>query len=89
MADELSILDLTVDILVERQRWTKEELRKRFKKTRPFRMEPVSDDELIQRYDNTTQEQWAELMTTHDPAEVEEYKNTMENMKIRRGDYAQ
>ena len=88
MADEKSIMDLTVDILVERQRWTKEELRKRFKKTRPFRTEPISDDELIQRYDNTTQEQWMELMSTHDPAEVEAYKNEMENMKIRRGHYA-
>ncbi len=85
MADDKSILDITVDILVERQKWTKEELRKRFKKTRPFRMEPVSDDELMRRYDNTTQEQWTELMTTHDPADVENYKNSMEDLKRRRG----
>ena len=88
MADERSILDETVDILVERQRWTKEELRKRFKRTRPFRMEPVSDNEMIQKYDNMTQEQWVELMNTHPQDEVEDYKNSMENLKIRRGDYA-
>lgn len=86
--DEKSILDETVDILVERQKWTKEELRRRFKKTRPFRMEPISDDEMIQRYDATTPEQWVELMTTHDPAEVEAYKNEMEELKRRRGYYA-
>ncbi len=50
MSDK-SILDLTVDILVERQKWTKEELRKRFKKTRPFRTEPVTDKELLESYD--------------------------------------
>ncbi len=88
MGEDMSIMDLTVDILVERQRWTKDELRKRFKKTKPFRMEPVSDNELIKRYDSMTQEQWAELMNTHSQDEVEGYKNEMENMKIRRGDYA-
>ena len=88
MADERSILDETVDILVERQRWTKDELHKRFKRTRPFRMEPVSDNEMIQRYDSMTQEDWVELMNTHPQDEVEGYKNSMENLKIRRGDYA-
>ena len=88
MADEKSILDETVDILIERQRWTKEELRRRFKRTRPFRMEPVSNDELIRRYDNMTQEDWMELMAAQDPEEVENYRNEMETLKIRRGDYA-
>ena len=84
MADDKSIWDLTVDILVDRQKDTRVELKKRFKKTRPFRTEPISDDELIQKYDAMTQEQWMELMTTHNPADVEEYKNTMENLKIKK-----
>ena len=88
MADELSILDETVNIEVERQRDVTEELRKKFKKTKPFRMEPVSDNEMIRRYDSMTQEQWTELMNTHSQDEVGGYKNEMENLKIRRGDYA-
>lgn len=55
-----------------------------FKDTNPFDKELVSDDEKIQRYDNTTQEQWMGLMTTHTPADVEEYKNSMEDLKRRK-----
>ena len=47
---ESSIFDITVDILVERARDARAELVKRFKKTKPFRMEPMSDDERIQQY---------------------------------------
>ncbi len=84
MADELSILDETVNILVERQRDVKEELRKRFKKTKPFQMEPVSDNEMIRRYDSMTQENWIELMSTHPQEEVEDYRNKMEDLKRRK-----
>ena len=88
MGEGLSILDETVDILIERQRAVKTELRSRFKKTRPFRMEPVSDDELMQKYDAMTSEQWRELMTTYSSEDIEDYRNKMETLKIRRGDYA-
>jgi len=47
---ESSIFDITVDILVERARDARAELVKRFKKTKPFRMEPMSDTERIQQY---------------------------------------
>ncbi len=50
---EKSIMDETVDILVDRQRLVKDELRKRFRKTKPFRMEAITDAELIKSYDNT------------------------------------
>jgi len=83
--DEKSVIDLTIDELVARHRLVKTELQKRFKKTRPLRMEPVSDEELLQRYENTTQEEWAEIMSTHDPDDVEKYRNKMENLKIKKG----
>lgn len=57
---ESSIFDMTVDILLERQNLVRKELAKRFKKTKPFRMEEVPDEERIQDYlgwQGTPQEQ--------------------------------
>lgn len=52
MPDEPSIYDLVTDELVERQKLIKDELRERFKKTRPYRQEPVSHKEIVMDYDD-------------------------------------
>ena len=88
MAKE-NIGDLVIDELLRRRGLVKALLQKDYKSVKPLRMEPVSNDELIQRYDSMTQEQWMELMTTQSPEEIENYRNKMENLKMRRDDYAQ
>ncbi len=45
-----SIYDDVVDELVSRQSLVRDELIKRFKKTKPFRMESVSDEEMLLEY---------------------------------------
>ena len=47
---ETNLWDMVVDELKERHRMTKEELHKRFKKTNPFRMEPVSKAQTAQEF---------------------------------------
>ena len=51
-----SIYDLVVDELLERQRMVRSELQERFKKTKPFRQEQVSDKERLVEYDELTPE---------------------------------
>ncbi len=45
-----SVFDITVDILLERQKLTKAKLREMFRGVRPFRMEKVSDEDRINKY---------------------------------------
>jgi len=85
---EKHIGDLVIDDVLRLRRLVKELLHKEYKRKKPLRMEPISDDEMLQRYESTTPEQWAELQSTHSPEDMEDYKNKMENMKIRRGYYA-
>lgn len=47
---EKSIFDMTVDILVERGKDARNILVERFKKTKPFRMEPMSDKDMVDNY---------------------------------------
>ena len=51
---EMSVYDMVVDEMISRHRAVKEELRSRFKKTKPFRQEPVTKKELIMDYDELT-----------------------------------
>ena len=81
--------DLVIDEMARRLRLARGVIQRDYRGTKPLRMEPVSNDELIQRYDNMTQEQWLELMSTRSPEEIEAYRNNMENLKMRRDDYAQ
>jgi len=48
---EESIYDMIVSELVKRQQDVKAELHERFKKTKPFRQEPVTKQEMIMDYD--------------------------------------
>ena len=53
---ESSIYDLVVEELLERQKLVKSELRERFRKTKPFRQEPISPKEALVEYDEMTPE---------------------------------
>ena len=48
---EKSVFDLVIDDLVERQKDLKTELRERFKRTKPFRMDPIPRKEMIYKYE--------------------------------------
>lgn len=82
---EKSILELAVDDLVERQRLVKDELRLRFKKTKPFMMEPVSEDKMLEQYMATTPEDMDGYIQAYGEDTVNEMIGQMEDLKRRRG----
>lgn len=59
---EESLYDMTVDILVERQGLVRAELIKRFKKTKPFRMEPVPKKDLMAHYNELPREERIKIL---------------------------
>jgi len=81
---EPSIYDLTVDILVDRQRLVKDELRKRFRKTKPFRMKPMSSDEALDEYMNLTPDKMKQLIDTHGEDEVGQMIMEFEQLKEKK-----
>ena len=81
---EKSIFDLTVDELVSRQKLVKSELHKRFKKTKPFRMEPVSDEELLYEYNTKGYEVFSNIARAKGMDAAIEYRDKMEQIKARR-----
>ena len=85
MALEKSIFELAVDELVERQRLTKLELRARFKKTRPFRMEEVPTDEMLYEYNTMTPEKLNAMIESYGREDVNQYIMEMEQLKRKRG----
>ena len=74
---EESIYDLVVDELLARQRLVKEELRERFKKTKPFRQEPVSRKERIFQADEMTPEIETQLRQWFGNEPVDIYKSKL------------
>ena len=81
---EPNIYDLVVDELVERQRLVKAELRSRFKKTKPFRMEPMSDEEALYHYNQLTPEKILELISTHGEDAINEMVFQLETLKAKK-----
>ena len=82
---EESIFELAVNELLERQRLTKLELRERFKKTKPFRMEPVSEDEQLAEYMAMTPETMDERLQRDGIEATNAYIMQMEELKRRKG----
>ena len=81
MALEKSIFELAVDELLERQQLTKLELRARFKKTKPFRMEEVKMDEMMYEYNTLTPEKFNILLNTYGRDTMGEMVYNMEQLK--------
>ena len=81
---ETSIFEDAVEILLERQQLTKLELRARFKKTRPFRMEQVPTDEMMYEYNTMTPEKFNTLLNTYGEEVMNEFVYNMEMLKRKK-----
>ena len=82
---EESIYDMVVDQLLERQSMVKAELHDRFKRTKPFRQEPVSPKEELVQYDELTPEKKQWLLQNFGSEAVLPYFNRMEELKNKYG----
>lgn len=80
-----SVFDLTVDILIDRQRLVKAELRRRFKHTKPFREEPVKNEDLLYDYNTKGLEITRQLFETQGEEAAMQYVDEMENLKLKIG----
>ena len=81
---ETSIFEDAVEILLERQRLTKLELKARFKKTKPFRMEQVPTDEMMYEYNTMTPEKFNTLLNTYGEEVMNEFVYNMEMLKKKK-----
>ena len=82
---EKSVFDLTVDILHERQQDLRAELKTRFKKTKPFRTEPMDNKELIYYYDMLNMEDMQFLVVKHGEETLNDFIYEMETANRRMG----
>ena len=80
---EPSIYDLITEEILERQQLVKVELRRRFKRTIPYRQEPVSDKEALVEYDELTPEKKVWLMREFGSEAVLPYFQKLEKIKER------
>ena len=84
MTLEKSEMDYAVDLLLERQASVIDELKRRFKKTKPFRQEPVSNEESLYYYSQMTPEKEAEYRQLFGSETIDDYKNKMNKLLARR-----
>ena len=78
---EPSVYDLSVDIVKEYGVLAKEELRKRFKRTKPFRQEVVPKKEQLQFYESLTGDDMDALIKEQGAPAVNSWIETMETEK--------
>ena len=78
---EESIYDLWVEELLERQRLVRGELKKRFKKTKPFRMEPMSREETLYNDSQITPEMKMSLRQSMGDDVMDDYEFEMQNLR--------
>ena len=83
---EKSVFDLVIDDLLERQKDLKIELQERFKRTKPFRMEPVSNEEMLYEYNTMTPEKMNHLINDYGRDSVGEMIAKMESLKKQGGE---
>ena len=83
--DEKSLFDVTVDILLERQALVGAELQRRFKRTKPFRMEPIKNEDLLYDYNTKGFEIFSQLYETQGEEVALDYRNEMEELKLKMG----
>jgi hypothetical protein len=86
---ETGLYDMVVDTLHQRQGLVKAELSSRFKKAKPFRTEPVSDDEVLYHYnkmnnDPNRQQYIDTLIQRHGYEGINTWIYEMEQLKKRR-----
>ena len=79
-----SIHDLALDELHEVRKLVKAELAEQYKKTKPFRMEPVDNDTLLYIYDNMAIEDMQYAVETYGEDAVNSWLFEMDKVKQRR-----
>jgi len=86
MADlKTNLADRALDKLHQRVNGVREKLHKEYKGTKPFRSEPISNEELLMYYSQLTPPQMQVLIEKHGREKEGEFIGKMENMKERRG----
>jgi len=76
--------DKVVDGLHKRLAGVRTKLQERYKKTKPFRMEEVSDDEMLNYYEQMTPQGMANLIKQEGRETINSWIMEMEQMKSRR-----
>jgi len=79
-----NIADIVVDKLHERRRMLQFKLADKYKSTKPFRMEPISNEEMLLQYNMLTPEKMATLIDNYGRDAVNELVFTMEKMKQKK-----
>ena len=77
--------DKVVNRLHERRESVRNRLREMYKRTKPFREEPISNDELLFYYNDLDQSDMDYLLQTHGRDKVQTMIYEMETLKAKRG----
>ena len=77
--------DKVVNRLHERRESVRSRLREIYKRTKPFREEPISNDELLFYYNDLDQSDMDYLLQTHGRDKVQTMIYEMETLKAKRG----
>ena len=82
---EKNVHDLALDEMHKRRRLVKEELVKRYKGKRPFRMEHISNDDLLLEYETKGEEIFSKIANKQGLDAGISYINEMDALKRKRG----
>lgn len=80
-----NIHDRVVDKLLDRNKRVRVKLKENYAKTKPFRQEPISNDEMLVYYNMLGSEDINYLIQKHGREAVNEMIYEFETMKPRRG----
>ena len=84
-ADELSIYDKATDQLHELRFKVRARLHEQFKRTKPYRGQPITNDDELYAYNQLTEDEMFRLIQKHGPDMVNDLIMRMETLKQRRG----
>ncbi len=79
-----TIMDRAIDLMLERSRLVRAKLQKQYKTTKPFRMEPMSNEEALNQYMGLTPDDMRGLIDRHGEDEVNQMVMEMETLKRRK-----
>ncbi len=80
---EETMMDKVIDRLKERREVIRERLYQEYRHTKPFRMEPVKDEDLLYDYNTRGPEIFKQLYETQSEEIAMDYKNSMETLKVK------
>ncbi len=82
---KISISDRVIEKLHQRRELVRDRLAQEYKGVKPFRMEPVSNADLLYDYNTNGFEIFRELYETQGEEIALDYKNQMETLKVKLG----